>query len=226
MDNRSLDIGRALVFMFEEEEWLPKFLIATGMVFFVWLIVPGLLLQGYMVEIIRRARRGEAQVLPVWDNAWGQYLREGFVTVLAMILYTLPLVLMICCTFLPFTILAEEGGELSGALVLLLCCGMGFIVLLQVAIFFVYFVGLVRYAEEPNLMHFFRFGDLFRLIRQHRGAYLYTALVLFVINVIGGLVPLFGQAWMPLAAGHILGQFLAVARDASPPAENPLEVPW
>ncbi len=60
MNNRSLDVGRALSFMFEEDEWLIKFLIGAALVLFSWLIVPGLILQGYSIEIIRRVGREPA----------------------------------------------------------------------------------------------------------------------------------------------------------------------
>src|SRR5262245_21988974 len=108
--------------MFEEEEWVQKFVIATGMILLFFLIVPIILVQGYMVESIHRVGQDKRPVLPTWDN-WSQYLSDGLKTFGAQIIYSIPLTLLYCVMMAPFIFLSEEGGELTGALaVLLLCC--------------------------------------------------------------------------------------------------------
>ena len=76
-----MDIGKAFTFVFEDDDWVVKVLIAMGIVVagvvLFWLVIPAilaaLLLGGYSLEITRRVIRGDATVLPAWDD-WGQLL--------------------------------------------------------------------------------------------------------------------------------------------------------
>ena len=70
-----MDIGRAFGYVFDDDRWITKILIAAaillaGIAFFWLLLIPAFLaaflLNGYGLEITRRVIRGDAQVLPEW----------------------------------------------------------------------------------------------------------------------------------------------------------------
>ncbi len=227
MNDRSLDIGRALTFMFEEEDWVRKFLIASAMVFFSWLIVPWFLLQGYVVEVIRRVGRNQEPELPRWDD-WGQYLSDGLVATVALLFYSLPTVLLACCMALFAIAMSDpQTGELGGGAVLVICCLVFFIILIQIPLYLAYYAGLLRFADRGNLANFFQFGQLWSYIRNNLGQYGFAVLVIIIANVIGGFIPVLGQAWSQLATGHALGQLLDISRggdvlDTEPPIGSEL----
>lgn len=225
METRSLDIGRALTYMFEEEEWVVKFLIAAGMVLLSFLILPAIILQGYTIEIIRRVGRNQRPQLPQWD-AWAQYLSDGFTALAAGLVYALPAVLLTCCA--TFVIVgagaANEGGELGGVEVLLLCCSLLLILLIEIPLGLIYYAGLVRFAESREIGAFFRFGQLFSFVRANLGQYSYALVVVIIASLVGSFVPILGNAWAQLVTGHALGQLLDLTRggDPLPGGEMPL----
>ncbi|NIV36878.1 MAG: DUF4013 domain-containing protein, partial [Anaerolineae bacterium] len=85
---------KAFTFVFEDDDWVVKVLIGIGIlvagVVLFWLIIPAilaaLLLSGYSLEITRRVIRGDAEVLPAWDD-WGQLLIDGLQVVIIGIVY-------------------------------------------------------------------------------------------------------------------------------------------
>ena len=82
MNNQSLDVGRALSFMFEEQDWVKKLIIAIVILCLSIFILPYFILQGYVIDIIRRVGRNQTPELPAWDD-WGKYLSEGFMSAIA-----------------------------------------------------------------------------------------------------------------------------------------------
>ncbi len=225
MNRQSLDIGRSLTYMFEEEDWVTKFLIAVGMVLLSFLILPAFILQGYVIEIIRRVSRNQVPALPVWEN-WGEYLKEGFMATLALIVYSIPAILPACCIFfLSAAMSDEQNGELGGLVFLLVCCLMLFIFLLTVAVYLIYYAGLIRYAETRQFGSFFEFGRLWRYIRENGTNYGYAVLIIFLASLIGGFIPIIGTAWAYLVQGHVLGQVLRLSGGGAGASTDPFETP-
>lgn len=89
-----MDINKAVRYVTEDKTWLSKLLIGVLMSVLSFLIVPALILQGYVVKIIRRVMSGQWDGLPEWDD-WGKLLRDGFFVTVAEIVYTLPFILLI-----------------------------------------------------------------------------------------------------------------------------------
>lgn len=207
MNNPSLDPGRALTFMFEEEEWLAKFLIAAAMVLFGWLILPALILQGYGIELIRRVGRSATPALPEWDE-WGRYLSDGLIATVALLVYSLPLVFVSCCMGLMLAAASDNtSGEVAGGVALLACCLGLFVFLLQVPLWGLYYAGMINYAARGGIGAYFS-GGLLRYVRRQPGQYVTALLLLFLAGLVGGLVPILGPAWSQMVSGHVLGQLL------------------
>ncbi|MBA3532582.1 MAG: DUF4013 domain-containing protein [Ardenticatenales bacterium] len=221
MNNPSFDVGRALTFMFEEEEWVMKLAIATLMTFLGFLIVPLIILQGYTIEIIRRVGRNERPALPTWDN-WNLYLSDGLKAFGAGIAYASPTILLACCAVVPLTALAEESGDMEGGVALLILCISCLVFLIQLPLFVFYLAGMVEYAATKDFGAFFRFSQLWADIRRHNTIYLYAVGVLFIASFVGNFLPVIGYAWSQFVTGHALGQYLRHLNRETPAAPDPL----
>jgi len=87
-----LDLGEAFTFVIRSDRWVRKLLVGAACLLFIWLIVPFLLLVGYIVEIARRVRSG-AHELPPWDHPW-RNIKDGFKVLAALFIWTLPSALL------------------------------------------------------------------------------------------------------------------------------------
>jgi len=87
-----LDLGAAMTFVVRSDRWVRKLLAAAACLLLFWLIVPFLLLVGYIVEIARRVRSG-ANDLPPWDHPW-QNIKDGFKLLMALLIWTIPSALL------------------------------------------------------------------------------------------------------------------------------------
>jgi energy-coupling factor transport system substrate-specific component len=87
-----LDLGEAVTFIVRSHRWVRRLLAAALCLLFSWLIVPLLLLIGYLVEIARHVRAG-ARELPPWDHPWGK-IRDGSKVLGAILIWIVPSVLL------------------------------------------------------------------------------------------------------------------------------------
>lgn len=215
MNNQSLDIGRSLAYMFEEEDWIAKFLITAGMLLISFFILPYFLVQGYVIDIMRRVANEERPALPAWSD-WGKYLSEGFMASLAFFIYTLPASLLGCCIGILPAAMADSDGELSGGVALLTCCMALIVIPYLIGASLVYYAGLVRYAESGQFAEFFQFGKLWTFVRENLNEYGLALIMIIFAAFIGSFVPILGSAWSMLVTGHLLGQLLRRTRRERP----------
>ena len=120
-----MDIGRAVMFVFEDEDWLKK--VAIGGVLMLVPIFGQLLAIGYGMEIARRVVKGDPQPLPEWDD-WGAKAMEGFMSMVIGFVWALPIILVAGCIGILSVPLAESGDE-GGILFMILSLCVGLIVL-------------------------------------------------------------------------------------------------
>ena len=88
----ALDLGQAFTFVFRSHRWVRKLAFGALCLLFSWLIVPLLLLAGYIVEVAKQVRSG-ARELPAWDHPW-QNIKDGFKIITALLIWALPTVLL------------------------------------------------------------------------------------------------------------------------------------
>jgi len=223
-----MDIGKAFTFVFDDEDWIVKILIAAAIVLvgvlLGILVIPAILafavLAGYGVEITRRVIHGDSPALPAWDN-WGALLSDGLKVWIIGIVYALPIILISVCLGIPTGILAQEAEDLSSLFSLVMSClnflwGIPMSFLLPAAIAF--------FVAEDQLGAAFRFGDIFALLRDNFVTYLITVLVGLVASFIGGLgVIVCGLGWLVTApyagwiTSHLYGQAYLEATSKAPP---------
>jgi hypothetical protein len=213
-----MDIGRAFTFVFEDEQWITKALIAAAIlllgVAFSWLLAIPLilafaLLSGYMMEIIRDVLRGELDQLPEWAN-WGELIVDGIKVVVIGIIYGLPIIIATICLGMPMALFAEDAEAFSSLLGLLLSC---FTLLYAIAMSIVLPAAYAVYAATDDLGAAFRFGDVFGLVGDNLSTYLITFVMSWVAGLIGSLGSFVcGIGWLvtlPYAImvyGHLYGQ--------------------
>jgi energy-coupling factor transport system substrate-specific component len=87
-----LDLGDAFMFVVRSERWVRRLLAAAFCLLFAWLVVPLLLLIGYVAEIARRVRVGDRQ-LPPWNHRWLK-IKDGFKILVVILIWLIPSVLL------------------------------------------------------------------------------------------------------------------------------------
>jgi hypothetical protein len=223
-----MDIGKAFTFVFDDESWIVKLLIAAaivlGGVLLSILVIPAILafavLAGYGVEITRRVIHGRSPALPAWDN-WGALLSDGLKVWIIGLVYALPIILISVCLGIPTGILAEEAQELSSIFSALMSC-LNFLwsipmgLLLPAAIAF--------FVAEDELGAAFRFGEIFTFLRDNFSTYLIVLVMGWVASFIGGLgVIACGLGWLITApyagwlTSHLYGQAYLAGTPQPPP---------
>lgn len=216
-----MDIARSFTFVFEDEDWVVKVLIAAGILLvgllFSWLFLIPLiaaiaLLTGYSLEIIRRVIQGHPQPLPEWDN-WGELIADGLKGMVIVLVYALPILVISICLGVSTGLLSDSSPslqELAGLLGLFMSC---FDLLGAIAMSLLLPVAISFYVAEGELRAAFNFGRVLAFFRDHVSLYLITFLMTWVANVVGNLGSLLcGIGWLVtipyswMAIGHLYGQ--------------------
>jgi hypothetical protein len=237
-----MDIGKSFSFVFEDDRWITKILIAAAILavgwVFVWLagiplLLAFLLVAGYQVEITRRVVRGVTPVLPEWDG-WGRLLAEGVKFTVIGLVYALPAIIVGICLGIPISLLGENasgdptwvswvfGGPLACLSIL---WGIFVALVLPAAVAF--------YVANDDLAAAFRFGEVVRFTYKNLTTYIVTAIMSWVAGLIGGLgtwVCLVG--WLAtypysiMVTGHLYGQaYLEATGQAAAPAPVDVAAP-
>lgn len=77
-------------FPFKDENWVTKHIYLVLLTFFSFLLFPGIIIMGYVYEIMRRVIvQGEAPSMPEWDD-WGEFLVNGLKMWGVSLIYSLP----------------------------------------------------------------------------------------------------------------------------------------
>jgi len=103
-----LDLGEAFTFVVRSDRWVRKLIAGAVCLLLIWLIVPFLLLIGYIVEIARRVRSG-ARELPAWDQPW-KNIKDGFKILAALFIWIVPSAVL----SIPAAIVEAAASEGSG----------------------------------------------------------------------------------------------------------------
>ncbi len=222
-----MDVNKAVRFVFEDKQWISKLLIAILMSLLAFVIVPALILQGYVIKLVRQVMNGNRDELPEWTD-WGKLLSDGFFLTVGELVWMLPLILLVIIVSLAtggLGSLSEDAAAVAatGGGLLLLCL----VLLIVLVALFLTPALMIQYAIKDDFGALFRFSEVFDIIRNHMSdiliAFLVTVAAVFVVSLIGGvlgLVPCLG--WIAAAAiglasgpyvsfvgGHLYGQIAA-----------------
>ena len=222
-----MDVNKAFRYVFEDKQWISKLLIGVLMSVLSFLFLPALILQGYLVKIVRQVMGGTDNELPEWTD-WGKLLADGFWVTVAQIIWTLPFMLVFIIGGVVtggLGSLAEGGSDAAaagamGGGFLMLCLGL----LFAVAFLFLTPALLIQYAIKDRFGAMFAFGEVFDIIRNRTAdiliAFLVTLVAVIAIALVTGvlsIIPCLG--WIAAAiiglamgpyitfiTGHLYGQ--------------------
>jgi hypothetical protein len=214
-----MDIGKSLTYMFEDDRWVVKLLIGTGLVILSFLIIPIFFVQGYMVKIVRNMLDGLEKPLPEWED-WGKLFMDGLYLTIAGLVYSAPIWLLMICGTAVFLPAGLTEGDLSSTMaaaggisfMLIACLAM----ILGILIALLYPAITVQYAHEDNLGACFRFSEIIAMTRENLGDVIIALLVLLgvglvlgllgVIPLIGWVIALVASFYTTVVSGHLFGQ--------------------
>ncbi len=214
-----MDIGSAFTYMFDDEEWIKKFVIGGVALLLGILIVPILLVYGYAFQTLKNIRDNHPRPLPEWDD-FGTLIIEGLKVAVIVLVYNIPTIFFYCAAMAVNIGASQADSDIQGGLAAVVMCLYCVLFLLFILGFGLFPAGLIRYAQYGTLGSAFQFGEIFSFIKQNIGDYIIAVLLSFVaINFISGFgvillcVGVFlTQFWSFLVTANLLGQ---LARKAS-----------
>jgi energy-coupling factor transport system substrate-specific component len=223
-----LDLAHAFTFVIRSPHWLRKLLAAAACLLFIWLVIPYLMLAGYIVEIARSVRAGGRQ-LPSWDDRWSKVI-DGVKIVLAIVIWTLPSAVLSIPAAIVEAARSEGSGEALGGSI---AAGAG----LLAAVGSVWGVGVLLLEAaiiSEFLSHGFRGAmnvrAIGRRLRVNVGLSIVIGVLIVALSTVGviGLGALVIGVFVtyPYAAyvgGYLVGEYARLtdaARPDHPPRES------
>ncbi|HEY8599698.1 MAG TPA: DUF4013 domain-containing protein, partial [Thermomicrobiales bacterium] len=98
-----LNFEEAFRFIWRDPRWLAKLALGALFSLLSFVVVGGILTQGYLLILAERVARAEPQPLPEWED-YGEIARQGFSGFLITLVLSLPLImlgLVIALLYLP-----------------------------------------------------------------------------------------------------------------------------
>jgi hypothetical protein len=234
-----MDIGKAVGFVFEDEQWINKLLLGAAVSLLP--LFGGIVVTGYAIAVLRNAEAGESRPLPGWDDL-GQYFMDGLMFWVATLIYSIPFLILACPIALVWMLPAVAGDSQDLTAVLasvagIVTAGLGCLAFLYAILLWLLTPVLqIRYAETGNLASCLRFGEVFRFLFENIGAVLIAQVLVWVAGlavtsilgtIIGALsiIPICGWVvgavlslvmlpagvWLMVFGGYLYGQIACSA---------------
>jgi hypothetical protein len=234
-----MDIGKAVTFVFEDDQWISKLLLGAAIS-----LVPllgAVTVTGYTITVLRNVEAGKPRPLPGWEDLV-QHFVDGLTFWVATLVYSIPFIVLACPIALVWILPAVAGDNQDLTTVLasvagILTAGLGCLALLYAVLLWLLTPALqIRYAQTENLASCLRFGEVFRFLFDNIGAVLIAQVLIWaaglvVTSILGtiigalsvvpicgwvigaalGLVMLPAGVWVLVFGSHLYGQ---IARGA------------
>jgi hypothetical protein len=201
-----MQFGKAFSFVFEDEDWVMKTIIAALVSLIP--IIGQITVLGWGLEVTKRVIRNDPNPLPDWSD-FGGHIVKGIMAWVIGFVYVLPLIILYACPIIIIAAAQNDDTIASVGWVCFSCLTFIYVVLLM----FVLPAALGNYAAKDELSAAFRFGEVFGLVRVAPGAYLLTilgALIAGIIAPLGMILCFVGvlwtQAYAVLINSHLWGQ--------------------
>ena len=195
MESPSLmNFKNLLAYPFKDNKSGSKILIGSLLIFSASIIpiLPLMIVLGYIMKIAKRIIDGDGQLsLPEWDN-WSEYLRDGFKWFAALLIYSLPLIIIFSIGyfvyFLSFIGIAavEETANPPVFVILLPFFGMAVLFLtIFIGIFLSLFemmilpAGLMHVVHTGNFSAAFKFKQWWQILKKNFLGFLVAIIFLF-----------------------------------------------
>ena len=208
-----MDIGRAFTFFFNEDRWIEKLAIGTGLLlisailgFALIGIIGAFILTGYSLRLMRNVEAGKTQVLPEW-NEWGDDLVRGFKLMVVGFVWSLPALVFAVPTAIGG--MMTNGGDAAQffGIMIILCSGV-------VIFLYTLFVLLITpgytiaFAQDERISSGLQLGEIWAWTRQNIGQVIIVAIVvalgamaiMLLASIVGAVLCFIGLAvTLPLA---------------------------
>lgn len=222
----SMNINKSFAYIFEDKQWLTKLGIGAlismvPILNFAWL--------GYMIGIIRNVINNEVEPLPDWSEM-GKRFTDGLVFSLAGLVYSLPMLLVVCLPlgFIAIPAMISSGGNMQDVADALAATG-GVLFMCLMCLFVVYALALsvlypaiqVHFARQGTFASCFKLREIFSLVSRNSGPF-FTAwlvsigaslVVSFAAGILGALIgwiPCLGQLVVLVVSLGAMVIFMAV----------------
>jgi hypothetical protein len=233
-EGNTMDIGKALGFVFEDEQWVNKLLLGAAVSLLP--VFGGIAVTGYAIAVLRNVEAGKSRPLPDWDEL-GQYFVDGLMFWVATLIYSIPFLVLACPMALVWILPAVAGDNRDLTAVLasvagVVTAGLGCLALLYAILLWLLSPILqIRYARTGNLASCLRFGEVFRSLFENIGAVIIAQAVVWlaglavtsvlgtiigalsiipicgwVVGAVLGLVMLPASVWLMVFASYLYGQ--------------------
>jgi hypothetical protein len=197
------DLKQLFGYPFQDIRWKHKFLIGSLVVLagFIIPLIPFCFVYGYMAQIMRRIIVEEGDpYLPEWDD-WGQLFMDGLKLLGAILLYSLPIIVLFFAAYILFfamvglsaaaTGAAESAGEAPSALVaigplagiLFFCVAFAAIMILSLAIGLLSPAIMGHVVATNEFSAAFRIREWWSIFRANIGGFLIAYVVVLAISV-------------------------------------------
>jgi len=205
-----VDIGKSFGYVFEDDKWVTKVLIG-GLVSLIPIV--NLAVIGYALRTLKNVAEGQERPLPEWDD-FGTFFVKGLLAVVAVLIYSIPVILLSALGGIISGIASSGGQDVSGAAGLCVASLSCLSVLYAIVLALWLPATAVEYAMAGDFGAFFRFGEAWGLISHNLGGYIVALVIAWLASMIAGLVgavlclvgTLFTSFWATLVAVHLLGQ--------------------
>lgn len=187
----------AITYPTEREDWLKTVLIGGALVWFGFLLVPLLLVYGYVIETIRAGLADEPR--PPAFEEWGELFVDGLKAWVIGIVYMLVPLIVAGVTIGGSVATMATGGDVAVATGLgSLFVGLAVTLLLSLAFGYLAVAALVNFAREGQFGAAFDFGVIktVALDRDYAVAWLASVGVFFVASFVNG-IPFVGWLLAP-----------------------------
>ncbi len=196
-----MDIGRALTYFSEDERWVEKTAIGTGLLLISSLLLVALIgvlgyfiLFGYLVRLLQNVRDDAHPVLPEWDR-WGDDLVRGVKLVCVAVIWALPIVLVSVPLFIIGIVIDSEIRSANGdfAMLFFLCFAcLSFFLGIAYAVFQPGFT--IAFARNETISDGLQVSEIWDWTRDNIGnvaiVAILTVIASMIITTVGSIVGL------------------------------------
>ena len=229
-----MDIGRALTYFSEDERWVEKTAIGTGLLLISSLLLVALvgvlgyfILFGYLVRLLQNVRDDIHPVLPEWDR-WGDDLVRGVKLACVYLVWALPIFFVSVPIFIIGVVLAENlphGDGDIGAIFILCSFCLQFLVGIAFLVFQPGFT--IAFARNETIKDGLQVSEIWDWSRDNIGnvaiVVILTVIASMIITTVGSIVGLIlcvigAVVTVPLSQliiyyfqSHLYGQLARVA---------------
>lgn len=190
-----MDIGRALTYFTEDERWVEKTAIGTGLLLvssLLSVVLIGVLgffiLFGYMVRLLQNVRDDVHPALPEW-NQWGDDLVRGVKLACVYVVWALPIILIFFPAFLISVIVSETSpydpeypGGSVGSIIFVCASCLSFMFGIAYAVMQPGFS--IAFARSESVVEGLQASEIWEWTRDNIGNVVIVAILTIIASVI------------------------------------------